>query len=139
MSWLDAEMTPTGYTQAAAANAFWRTALASTKVPIPQSYYISPMARCLATANASFSTLPVWAEQPFAPMVKEVSSFIIHNSTSSTIGSCFLQAGSSYFAKPSMPVPVVGDTRSAGYINVFRTTSSSLGLMKKTHSGEQDF
>ena len=72
ISWLDAELTPRGVTQVTAVNAFWRNALSSAKIPIPQSFYVSPMARCLSTANRTWSDLPIWNGQPFSPVIKEV-------------------------------------------------------------------
>jgi broad specificity phosphatase PhoE len=40
-------------------------------MPAPQSYYSSPLSRCLITANITFSDLPLPAKRPFVPVVKE--------------------------------------------------------------------
>jgi len=77
-TWQDAELTPKGYSQVASAREFWRSATAVAKIPVPQSFYASPMARCLATANETFSTLPGLNGNPFSPVVKEVSDFGFH-------------------------------------------------------------
>ena len=69
--WADALLTEPGIAQAVKANAFWRSQLATQKMPAPQSYYSSPLSRCLITANITFSDLPLPAGRPFAPTVKE--------------------------------------------------------------------
>ncbi|GAB1317788.1 putative phosphoglycerate mutase pmu1 [Madurella fahalii] len=71
-TWRDAEMTPNGIRQVLASNAFWRDTAPALKIPFPESFYVSPMARTLATANLTFASLPLWSEsRPFAPTVKE--------------------------------------------------------------------
>lgn len=40
-------------------------------MPAPQSYYTSPLSRCLVTANITFADLSLPASRPFAPTVKE--------------------------------------------------------------------
>ena len=54
------------------ANVFWRTQISSQKIHVPQSYYTSPLHRCLATAELSFSGLELPHNQPFVPVVKEL-------------------------------------------------------------------
>ncbi|KAI9048773.1 hypothetical protein LZ554_007604 [Drepanopeziza brunnea f. sp. 'monogermtubi'] len=70
-TWADALLTPTGEGQALKANAFWRSLIADQKVPTPQSYYASPLMRCLATANLTFSGLDLPKDHPFIPTIKE--------------------------------------------------------------------
>jgi len=41
-------------------------------IPPPQSYYVSPLDRCLSTANETFSTLTLPQDRTFNPMVKEL-------------------------------------------------------------------
>jgi broad specificity phosphatase PhoE len=41
-------------------------------VPYPQSYYTSPLTRCLKTANLTFSDLALPEEYPFVPTIKEL-------------------------------------------------------------------
>ncbi|KAL2070226.1 hypothetical protein VTL71DRAFT_13252 [Oculimacula yallundae] len=69
--WADAEVTPNGVAQAVKANAFWANAIKTTKVPLPESYYSSPMTRCLQTAELTFASLPLPGGKPFVPIVKE--------------------------------------------------------------------
>ena len=41
-------------------------------IPYPQSYYTSPLTRCLRTANTTFSGLELPVYDPFVPTVKEL-------------------------------------------------------------------
>lgn len=69
--WSDAHLTQKGIDQALKANAFWKSRIQSEKIPTPESYYTSPLYRCLATANLTFSGLPLPAKSPFVPKVKD--------------------------------------------------------------------
>lgn len=70
-TWEDALLTPTGEGQALKANAFWQSQIANQHIPLPQSYYVSPLKRCLATASLTFTGLTVPDNRPFAPLIKE--------------------------------------------------------------------
>ncbi|MCJ1402910.1 hypothetical protein MMC11_006131 [Xylographa trunciseda] len=72
LSWADAHLTPLGIAQAQTAHDFWATQLADQKMPAPQSYYTSPLDRCLMTAQITFSELELPVERPFVPTVKEL-------------------------------------------------------------------
>ncbi|KAF2087678.1 phosphoglycerate mutase family protein [Saccharata proteae CBS 121410] len=72
VTWADAHLTDAGQQQALVANAFWQKALSAAKIPPPQSYYTSPLARCLATANLTFGGLELPEDRPFKPVVKEL-------------------------------------------------------------------
>ncbi|KAK3314012.1 hypothetical protein B0H66DRAFT_607247 [Apodospora peruviana] len=67
-SWQDAELTPKGEAQVSALNTFWKNSLRTSKIPIPQRFYVGPMARGLSTANTTRSDLPI----TFSPIVKEL-------------------------------------------------------------------
>ncbi|KAM7198811.1 Phosphomutase-like protein 3 [Rhypophila sp. PSN 637] len=67
MTWRDAELTPKGVGHLVESNQFWAKTAPKAKVPSPQSFYVSPMARTLATANLTFGSLV----DGFAPIVKE--------------------------------------------------------------------
>lgn len=41
------------------------------KIPTPEAYYASPLLRCLATANLTFSSLDLPKDRPFIPLIKE--------------------------------------------------------------------
>ncbi|KAF1812133.1 phosphoglycerate mutase-like protein [Eremomyces bilateralis CBS 781.70] len=70
--WDDAELTPIGRDQAQIAHDFWSTALTVAKIPAPESYYSSPLQRCIQTANVTFDGLDLPATRPFKPVVKEL-------------------------------------------------------------------
>ncbi len=72
IDWADAELTEGGVAQALLAHKTWQTALESQKIPAPQTYYVSPLDRCLSTARLTFAGLALPEKQPFVPVVKEV-------------------------------------------------------------------
>ncbi|KAK3068619.1 putative phosphoglycerate mutase pmu1 [Teratosphaeriaceae sp. CCFEE 6253] len=69
--WFDADLTPAGIAQALVAHDFWAHEIAAQKIPYPQSYYTSPLTRCLKTANLTFAGLALPQYYPFLPTVKE--------------------------------------------------------------------
>ncbi|KAF1973031.1 phosphoglycerate mutase-like protein, partial [Bimuria novae-zelandiae CBS 107.79] len=71
VTWADAHLTPTGIQQARDVNAFWKKLLTVDKIAAPQTYYTSPLYRCLDTARLTFSGLPLSKKNPFIPTVKE--------------------------------------------------------------------
>jgi len=71
-TWSDALLTSSGIAQAEKANTFWRSQISSQKIPTPESYYTSPLLRCLATANITFSGLELPEDRPFVPTIKEL-------------------------------------------------------------------
>ncbi|KAL5415258.1 hypothetical protein PMIN03_002790 [Paraphaeosphaeria minitans] len=71
VTWADAHLTPKGIAQAQHANKFWSTLLATEKIAAPQTYYTSPLHRCLDTARLTFAGLPLPSTSPFVPTVKE--------------------------------------------------------------------
>jgi broad specificity phosphatase PhoE len=72
VSWLDADLTANGVAQAQIAADFWQHEITYQKIPYPQSYYTSPMTRCLRTTNITFSQLSLPEYYPFVPTVKEL-------------------------------------------------------------------
>lgn len=72
ITWADARLTTKGVTQAQSVNAFWASEIKNQNIPTPQSYYTSPLTRCLATANLTFSGLDLPSRHPFVPTVKEL-------------------------------------------------------------------
>lgn len=68
----DAELTDAGVLQAQIANNYWKDRIEVEKIPKPQSYYTSPLKRCLATANVTFGDLDLPVYYPFKPTVKEL-------------------------------------------------------------------
>lgn len=71
-TWADAQLTTTGITQAQSVNRFWNSLITKEKIEPPESFYTSPLYRCLATANLTFAGLPLPRKNPFVPTVKEL-------------------------------------------------------------------
>ncbi|ETI26100.1 hypothetical protein G647_02877 [Cladophialophora carrionii CBS 160.54] len=71
ISYLDAHLTPLGKHQAIAASMFWQNLISTQKMPLPQTYYSSPLTRAMQTAQLTFSGLPLPPSQTFRPVVKE--------------------------------------------------------------------
>jgi broad specificity phosphatase PhoE len=71
-TWADAKLTETGVQQALKVNKFWDRLLEEEKITAPQSYYTSPLWRCLDTARLTFSGLELPKKYPFKPVVKEL-------------------------------------------------------------------
>ncbi|RMZ01196.1 hypothetical protein D0860_07700 [Hortaea werneckii] len=71
VSWKDPDLTEEGIEQALIANSYWKSRIASQHIPHPQSYYSSPLTRCLRTANLTFADIPTPEYYPFVPTVKE--------------------------------------------------------------------
>lgn len=71
MTWADAHLTEVGIQQAKNVNAFWKRLLTNEKIAPPQTYYTSPLYRCLDTARLTFSGLPLPGNHPFKPTIKE--------------------------------------------------------------------
>jgi broad specificity phosphatase PhoE len=71
VTWADAKLTQAGIKQAQDVNAFWAHLLADEKITPPQSYYTSPLYRCLDTAKLTFANLDLPKKSPFVPTVKE--------------------------------------------------------------------
>lgn len=72
VTWADAKLTPAGVKQAQDVNAFWKHLIADEKITPPESYYTSPLYRCLDTAKLTFSNLNLPKKSPFVPTVKEL-------------------------------------------------------------------
>lgn len=59
--------------QARAAGAFMKAQMAREKMmPSPDSFYVSPMYRCLQTASFTWGDIPLPADKPFKPLIKEL-------------------------------------------------------------------
>lgn len=66
-TWFDSFLTPAGEQQARDLSKLWETLTTEDNVPFPQSFYTSPMARCLQTTELAFAPL----RPPFRATVKE--------------------------------------------------------------------
>lgn len=66
-------MTPNGVAQAQIAHNFWQTLIDKEKIHTPDVYYVSPLTRCLQTANVTFNGLELpHNSAEFKPIVKEL-------------------------------------------------------------------
>lgn len=70
--WSDAHLTETGKGQALMNNAFFQTQFGEKGMPAPEAYFVSPLYRCLQTANLTYEGLELPEGRPFRPMVKEM-------------------------------------------------------------------
>lgn len=70
-NWVDARLTEQGKCQAQLAHAAWEQQI-KAGIPSPESYYVSPLNRCLETAQITFQGLSMAGTDPFKPTIKEV-------------------------------------------------------------------
>ncbi|KAK1596662.1 phosphoglycerate mutase [Colletotrichum navitas] len=71
VTWLDAELVDKGIQQAKELSAFWAGATSTEKVPFPESFYTSPLRRCLETSRLAFGALVEAKGEEFRPLIKE--------------------------------------------------------------------
>ncbi|CAO2657228.1 Nn.00g033540.m01.CDS01 [Neocucurbitaria sp. VM-36] len=71
VTWADAHLTETGVAQANRVNTFWKYLIKDQKITPPETYYTSPLYRCLDTAKLTFSGLDLPHKSPFVPTIKE--------------------------------------------------------------------
>ncbi|KAG6013976.1 hypothetical protein E4U43_007023 [Claviceps pusilla] len=72
ITWADPLLTPAGLRESEKANAFYKTLYEQQKMPHFESYYTSPLKRCLETANSTFASLEMPAQHPFVPVITEL-------------------------------------------------------------------
>ncbi|KAJ5235238.1 uncharacterized protein N7469_004406 [Penicillium citrinum] len=70
-TWADARLTDVGISQAKTARAVWEEQIGQG-IPTPESYYVSPLIRCCATAKVTFNELGIPLTKPFQPVIKEL-------------------------------------------------------------------
>ncbi|KAJ2901815.1 histidine phosphatase superfamily [Zalerion maritima] len=68
VTWADAHLVPAGIEQAKTLGALWESAVTTECVPLPQTLYCSPLARCLETCKLEFT--PVFSALLDAPSFK---------------------------------------------------------------------
>ncbi|KAH8723436.1 histidine phosphatase superfamily [Phaeosphaeriaceae sp. PMI808] len=71
VTWSDALLTPTGQQQARDVNALWKSQLPHG-IPLPETYYVSPLTRTIETADLSFTGLNLPSDKPYKPYIKEL-------------------------------------------------------------------
>ncbi|TVY39802.1 putative phosphoglycerate mutase [Lachnellula occidentalis] len=148
--WADAKITPNGVAQAQIAADFWASRIKLQKIPLPQSYYVSPLTRCLQTANITFSQLPLSPLNPFVPTVKELFREGISGHTCDRRGNktyihnafprYHIEAGFSeedlLFKPLEGEVPTDQDIRSKTVLDDVFGSDSHTWLSVTSHSGE---
>ncbi|KAG6024226.1 hypothetical protein E4U41_001831 [Claviceps citrina] len=72
ITWADPLLTPAGFKESEKASAFYKTLYEQQNMPHFESYYTSPLKRCLQTANATFASVQMPADRPFVPTIKEL-------------------------------------------------------------------
>jgi broad specificity phosphatase PhoE len=91
-TWADALLTSEGIAQAQKAHAFWANQISTQHIPTPESYYSSPLTRCLDTAYHTFSGLTLPEDRPFIPVIKELFREVIG------VHTCDRRSGKSFIA-----------------------------------------
>ena len=71
VTWADAQLTIDGIKQAKVVNKFWSHLIKDEKITPPESFYTSPLYRCLDTAKITFEGVKLPKKNPFVPVVKE--------------------------------------------------------------------
>lgn len=71
VTWADAKLTEVGKQQALDVNAFWKHLIKDEKISTPETFYTSPLYRCLDTARLNFEGIDFPRKTPFIPTIKE--------------------------------------------------------------------
>lgn len=70
--WEDPLLTPAGLEESYKANAYFKSRFADEGMPYFDSYYASPLSRCVQTAHETFKGIKFPKDKPFVPVVKEL-------------------------------------------------------------------
>lgn len=71
VTWADAQLTETGKQQAKVVKEFWQHLIKDEKISPAESFYTSPLYRCLDTARLTFEGVKFPGKPRFVPIVKE--------------------------------------------------------------------
>lgn len=71
VTWADAKLTIDGIEQAKVVNKFWNHLIKDEKITPPETFYTSPLYRCLDTAKITFEGVKLPRKNSFVPVVKE--------------------------------------------------------------------
>lgn len=80
VTWADARLTENGVRQIKVADQFWTSIAPLANIPTPERYYVSPLDRCLKTAEITFASMHKLMVRSFRPEVKEVRYFALTSS-----------------------------------------------------------
>ncbi|KUJ16758.1 phosphoglycerate mutase-like protein [Mollisia scopiformis] len=150
VTWFDAHLDANGVAQAQTVNNLWSRLIATQNIQTPQSYYVSPLTRCLQTANVSFSGLDLPASHPFVPEVKELlrEGIDIHTCDSrsnltyikSLFPSYTIEPGFTeydlLFRQSTSETPTAQGLRSKTLLDQIFSTDGETFISFTTHSGE---
>ncbi|KAF2227459.1 histidine phosphatase superfamily [Elsinoe ampelina] len=70
-TWADATLTPSGESQSTRARNYWTRLLKEQRITPPGSFYVSPLTRCLQTADETWRDVPLPGRRLYRPVVKE--------------------------------------------------------------------
>jgi hypothetical protein len=150
VTWRDAHLSDLGVQQALHVNSLWKKLITTQNIQTPQSYYTSPLYRCLQTANYSFNGLDLPAEFPFIPEVKELlrEGIDIHTCDSRSNLTYIRESFPSYTIEPGFTeydllfrnstseTPTAENLRSKTLLDQLFQTDGNTFLSITTHSGE---
>jgi len=71
VTWADPKLTEDGVQQTYRVKDFWAHLIKDEKISTPETFYTSPLYRCLDTAKITFTGLDLPRSNPFVPVVKE--------------------------------------------------------------------
>lgn len=71
-TWADAKLTAAGKQQARVVNAFWKHLIKDEGITLPETFYTSPLYRCLDTARLTFEGINLANKKPVVPVIKEL-------------------------------------------------------------------
>jgi broad specificity phosphatase PhoE len=71
INWADANLTSVGQQQALDVNHLWKEQLPHG-IPVPETYYVSPLTRTVETADLTFKGLDLPADKKYKPYIKEL-------------------------------------------------------------------
>ena len=150
VTWADAHLTSTGVSQAKSVNTFWKHLISDEKIKPPETYYTSPLYRCLQTAYFTFTDLALPPKSPFVPTIKELlregisahtcdrrsnETYIRQNFPSFQFENGFVEKDPYWKAGYSEPPPNE-DARSTAVLDDIISHDASTVISITSHSGE---
>ncbi|EDU49805.1 phosphoglycerate mutase family protein [Pyrenophora tritici-repentis] len=150
VTWADAKLTETGKRQALRVKAFWNQLIVHEKISPPQTFYTSPLYRCLDTARLTFEGVALPRNTRFVPVVKEFlregisahtcdrrrsKTFIRENFPGYRFEEGFVEEDpfwTKLFAEPQ----VNQDARSKAVLDDIVSSDGSVVISVTSHSGE---
>jgi broad specificity phosphatase PhoE len=150
VTWADAKLTENGVEQARKVNSFWARLLSEEGIAAPDSYYTSPLYRCLDTARLTFANLTLPKKKPFVPTVKEFlregisahtcdrrsSKSYIHQQFPSFIFEKGFSEADPYWEELMAEPSAAQDVRSKAVLDDIFTHDDATYISITSHSGE---